>query len=381
MFNNDKSSWGGSGKKEKRVKSAPKKPEGKKLIGGGDSFGGSSSFGKDSDKKSLFNKEKKKKASFGGGSSFGKESGAKSPFNKDKKEKNSIGKNADKKPIFGRVGNDKSAFGDDSGGEKVSFLKKLKWWHILLSVLGVAVIIVAIIAAVLIGKVNDIISGGIGGGLGDAPITEGIVSSCGTFLPDGTPEYILCQYTEYFSSETIQLLQKPGDVRYDYKAYYLLFLENGEPYYQYSGEYTGEKTPEEIKAEILTELKERYKYTDESLLHCSVVLYEPVSFTRVVISSVAIADDGSASIKYKAGALDGEMSDEYELIGAYTKIDNDFTFSYTNLPEEENLLYVAENLLASAKYDYYSQYGAWVNELTFGDYSLYLATAEETPEI
>jgi len=72
------------------------------------------------------------------------------------------------------------------------------------------------------------------------------------------------------------------------------------------------------------------------------------------------------------------MSEEYTLTGTYTKEDNDFAFSYTNLPEDENLLRVAENLLGTAKYEYYAQYGSWVNELTFGDdYKLTLVSPAE----
>ena len=264
----------------------------------------------------------------------------------------------------------------------------LKWWHSVLIVVGVLVITLAISFGALIAGINDAMSdeylenSGIGdgnedGGLDDTPTIEGIVTSIGTFLPKSTQEYILCEYTEYFSGDSIKSLLKPNDVLHNYKAYYLLFLENGEPYYQYSGEYTGEKTPEGIKAEILAELKENFKYSDENLAQCDVHIYQPVSFTRVTISEVTLTDT-DVTVKYSAGAVDGEMSEEYTLTGTYTKADNDYTFTYTNLPEDENLLHVAENLLGTAKYQSYAQYGAWVNELTFGDgYKLTLVTPTE----
>jgi len=110
------------------------------------------------------------------------------------------------------------------------------------------------------------------------------------------------------------------------------------------------------------------------MLRFDVHVYEPVSFTRVVISSVVLDSDSNVTIKYSAGAVDGEMSEEFTLVGTYEKSDNDFSFTYTELPEDENLRRVAETLLGSAKYDYYAQYGQWVNKLSFGDYALYLST-------
>ena len=367
MFDKDKSGWGGSTKKEKKVKSAPKKSEGKKLFGG-DSFG-KSSFGGDTNKKSLFARLKDEKSE-----SFGAE-----------KEKQSLfGKSKD------------SSFG--SNNEKAS--KHLKWWHILLIVLGALTITVSIIAGVIIGKINDMLGdsditigdiiSGIGGGEGDgeddglddSPVIEGVTTFIGTFLPNDAQEYVLCEYTEYFSGETTVVLQKLSDMKYDCNAYYQLISPKGVVQERYSGEYTGEKTPEELKVQIYEDVKNHYNVNDEYMTTCSFVLYQPVSFTRVVISSATIAEDGNVSIKYSAGAIDGEMSEEYELIGTYTKTEGDFTFSYTNLPEDENLLCMAEKLLGAAKYDYYAQYGSWVNKLTFGDgYALYLTTpAEETPE-
>ena len=366
MFDKDKSSWGGSSKKEKKVKAAPKKSESKKLFGGA-SFGGNS-FGSDS---------------FGKSSSFGIETNKKTIFDKFKGEKaESFGDEKEKKSLFGK--SKESSFGSDN--EKSP--KRLKWWQILLIVLGSLIITAAIIAGALIAQVKDYISGngdggfvgdiidGIIGGGGDTggdvpPATEGIISSYGTFIPKGTAEYIFCEYTEYFSGKTVQLIQKPEDIRHDYKPYWVFISDNGTPLYNFSGPFSGNSTPEEVKQELFSQMSV-FGYTEERLANCAMHLYQPVSFTRVVISSATIAEDGNVSIKYSAGAVDGEMSEEYELIGTYIKTEGDFAFSYTNLPEDENLLCVAETLLSSAKYDYYAKYGQWVNKLTFGDYALYL---------
>ena len=351
MFDKDKSSWGSSSKKEKKEKPQRVNPKGqksevKKLFGGGNSFGGGSSFGKSS--------------SFGSGSSFGKEM-----KEKPHKEKKSFGG---------------SSGGSFSGGEKESLFKRLKWWHILLTVLGVLIVTVAIIAAVIFGKISNAIPNGNAGnnnGNYDTPITEGVVTSIGTYLSTSMQEYVLCEYNEYFSNSNIIEFQKPNNIRYEGKAYYVL-VENGKLVYDgFSGEYTGEYTPEETKEALLSLLKTAFEYTDEQISLCDVHIYEPVSFTRVAISSATIAEDGSATIKYKAGAVDGEMSEEYELIATYIKTDNDFDFIYAELPEDENLRLVAEKLLATAKYEYYAQYGSWVNVLRFGDYSLYLTTSEQ----
>ena len=259
---------------------------------------------------------------------------------------------------------------DDNGKSS----KRLKWWHILLIVIGSILVVVAIIAGILFGKVNDMLSGD--DWVEEIPETEGIVSSVGTFLSNGAQEYILCEYTEYFSGKIIVSLQNSNAMRFDGKPYYVL-IENGKPTYDFSGEYTGEYTQEQTKDALLSLLKQVVGYTDEQLAKCGVHIYQPVSFTRVTISEVTLTDT-EITVKYSAGTVDGEMSEEYTLTGTYTKEGNDFAFTYNNLPEDENLLRVAENLLGSAKYEYYSQYGAWVNELTFGDsYKLTIVTPAE----
>ena len=102
-------------------------------------------------------------------------------------------------------------------------------------------------------------------------------------------------------------------------------------------------------------------------------MYEPISFTRVKISEITVAEGGGVTLKYRAGAVGGALLEEYTLTGTATQSGNDFTFSYTNLPEEDFLRRAAEKVLLTARYKYYSQYGAWENTLTFGDaYTLYL---------
>lgn len=268
---------------------------------------------------------------------------------------------------------DEAFFDKEKKGNNGNLFLRLKWWHILLIVLGAIIIVAGIIAAILIGKDS---SDDIGGEGEEIPDPEGIVSSIGTFLPNDTQEYILCKYTEYFYGEIMFVLQKANDVRYDGKEYYVL-IEDGRPVYDYSGEYTGEYTQEETKEGLLSLMKSLVGYTDEQIALCDVHIYQPLSFTRVTISEVTLTET-EVTVKYSAGAVDGEMSEEYTLTGTYTKTDNDFAFSYTNLPEDENLLRVAESLLGSAKYESYAQYGAWVNELTFGDnYKLTLISPTE----
>ena len=399
MSRKDSFEFGSSKNKAPKEKPKHEKSEGKKLFGDGGSFGGGSSFGKSS--------------SFGGSSSFGKEKKEKpkkekkekSSFGKAKESKSSFGTGSEKKPLFGGFKSEKAeSFGSEKekkplcGKQKDSSFgsgekkgkKKLKWWHILLIVLVVVVITVSIIAAVLIGKVKDvlgdsditigdIISGITGGGDIEEtpPVTEGTISSIGTFLPNTAQEYVLCEYTEYFSGASMFVVQKSSEVRYDYKPYWVFIPHTGKPDYYYSDEYTGEYTPEQIKEEMLAMMSNGAGYTPEEIALCDVHVYEPVSFTRVIISSVTIADDGSATIRYKAGTLDGEMSEEFELIGTYTKTDNEFAFTYATLPEDENLLRVAEKLLVTAKYDYYNDAGVWANKLSFGDYALYLTSTTE----
>ena len=383
MSRKDSFEFGSS--KNKAPKENPKreKSEGKKLFGDGGSFGGGSSFGKSS--------------SFGGSSSFGKEK--KEKPKKEKKEnplfskinegKSTFGTGSEKKPIFGGFKSEKAeSFGSEKekkslfGKQKDSSFgsgekkekKKLKWWQLLLIVVSVIIIVVGIVAAVLIGKISGMIPGGIGGvgDIDDTPIIGGAITSVGSFLPNNSQDYVLCEYTEYFSGQTVFSLQNSSDIRYGYQGYWVFISASGTPNYTYSGLYTGNYTPEEIKEQMLAVMSNAAGYTPEIIARCDVHVYEPVSFTRVAISSVALDSDGNVTIKYSAGAVDGEMSEEYELIGTYTKTDNDFAFSYSNIPEDANLLRVAETLLGSAKYDYYAQYGQWMNKLTFGDYELYL---------
>nr|MBE6545073.1 hypothetical protein [Oscillospiraceae bacterium] len=321
MSRKDEYSFDAPSKKEKKERPQREKKESKKLFGDG-SFLGGLSF---------------KKSSF-----FGNES----LFGKEKKEK---------------------PYNEESP-------KRLKWWHILLIVLGSIIVVVGIVAAMLIGHINNALADD---EIVIPPVIDGTTTSIGTFSPDDAQKYILCEYTEYFSGDITLVLKNASEVLFDYKPYYILVSDDGRVYYTYAYEYTGESSPEQTKQDLLSKIKQMFNFNDEQISHYDVHIYEPVSFTRVKISEVTLTDT-EVTIKYATGALDGEMSEEYTLTGTYTKEDNDFAFSYTNLPEDENLLRVAENLLGTAKYEYYAQYGSWVNELTFGDdYKLTLVSPAE----
>ena len=273
---------------------------------------------------------------------------------------------------------DEAFFDKEKKDNNGNLFNRLKWWHILLIVLGAIIIVVGIIAGVIIGQINDMASGGDNGGVGeDIPETGGIVSSVGTFLPNDAQEYILCEYTEYFSGKTVQFIKKESDVLYNYQTYWVFISENGQPSNIYHNTLPDNLTPEETKDRVINMMSNAAGYTPEIIAKCDVHIYQPVSFSRVTISEVTLTET-EVTVKYSAGAVDGEMSEEYTLTGTYTKADNDYTFTYTNLPEDENLLRVAESLLGSAKYESYAQYGTWVNELTFGDnYKLTLISPTE----
>lgn len=356
-------------KKEKKEKPQREKKESKPLFGEGSSLGGlfknSSSndfeFSIGEDKKEKLREKKDGKPLFGEGSFLGglfKKSSSDFGLSFDKEEKENS--------------NNRSP-------------KRLKWWHILLIVLGAVIIVVGIVVGIILGQINENIPGGIGGIVGggeggdyeeEIPEPDGVVSSVGSFLPNGAQEYILCEYTEYFSGETMVVLQKPGELRYDYNPYWIV-VDNGKPLDYLSNKYSGNSTPEEFKEEIISIVLPQFGYTEETIALCELHIYNPVSFTRVTISEVTLTET-DVTVKYSAGAVDGEMTEEYTLTGNYTKENNDFSFAYTTLPEDANLLRVAENLLGSAKYESYVMYNSWINELTFGDgYKLTLVTPTE----
>lgn len=313
------------------------------------------------------------------------------PEKKEKKERPQRDKK-ESKPLFGEgsflggLFKKSSSFDDEFSFEKEKkekpdnkSSKRLKWWHILLIVLGAIIIVVGIAVGIILGQVNNMVSGGDNGGESgeDIPETGGIVSSVGSFLPKDTQEYILCEYTEYFSGKTVQFIKKESDVLYNYQTYWVFISENGQPSNIYHNTLPDNLTPEETKDRVINMMSNAAGYTPEIIAKCDVHIYQPVSFTRVTISEVTLTDT-EVTVKYSAGTVDGEMSEEYTLTGTYTKVENDYTFTYPTLPEDENLLRVAENLLGTAKYESYAQYGAWVNELTFGDnYKLTLTSLAE----
>ena len=321
-------------------------------------------------------KEKKEGGKLFSGKGFGKESGGKLS-DTPKKEKKSLSFSFKKKEKEGKISNDFSKGGGklSEGGSKRSFKERfawVKWWHIVIAAVVLVLIIVGIVLAIFIGRINSAF-----GDLDNPPEPEGTVTTVGTFTPNIIRDLVLCEYKEYFSGEKTVDLQRESQVRYNGKAYYVFVSENGIFHYEHSGEYTGEKTPEEVKAEVLKEVQQLYKYTDENIARCKVLIYQPVYITKVQLSSVALSSDGTVSFKYQAGAIDGELSTEYTLNGTYTKNENNFTFVYTNLPEDASLRHVAERLLTSAEYSYYEDTGVWQNVLTFdGDIRLFLVTAE-----
>lgn len=251
--------------------------------------------------------------------------------------------------------------------------RKIKWWHILLIVLGVLIIAAGIAVAIILGNIKDMVSGL--ESQDNVPDVGGVKTEIGTYLVRDDEPYILCEYTDLISGKKTTFLQKENEIRYEYKAYYVFVMADGEFNYQFSNEYNNKYTPQQIKEALFARLKQYFGYTDEKLVGCDVAVFDPVSFTKVKLSSVAVADDGSVSIKYSAGALDGELSAEYELNGTYTSEENDFIFAYSALPENELLRGVAEKLLTSAKKDSYVMGNNWENTLTFGgSYTLYLKT-------
>ena len=237
--------------------------------------------------------------------------------------------------------------------------KKLKWWHILLIVLGVIISTAS--------KIEDD---------DKAPTINGNVAVNGTYTSNITTEYVLCEYTELISGKKQVVLQKAKDVRYD--AHYVFVAADGTLNYQFGGKYTGEKTPEQIKTELLTQVGSLAGYTPEIIAKCDVLVFDPVAFTKVKLSSVEVLDNGNAAIKFSAGAIDGELSEECTLNGSYTKAENEFSFTFDELPEDEVLKGVAEKLLTKATYKSYIMYGEWQNTLTFGDsYTLYLEAEQK----
>ena len=243
--------------------------------------------------------------------------------------------------------------------------RKIKWWHILLMVLGVLIIAAGIMAAIIWGNIKDMVSGL--ESMDDGPGVSGSKVDVGTYLPKDDEPYILSEYTNLMTGEKTVFLQKENELRFDCKAYYVFISADGEFIYQFSNEYNSKYTPQQIKDALFARLKNYFGYTDEKLVGCDVAVFDPVSFTKVKLSSVTVTDDGKATVKYSAGALDGELSEEYELNGTYTKTETAFTFAYSQLPENELLRGVAEKLLISAKKDSYVMGNGWENTLVFAD--------------
>ena len=117
----------------------------------------------------------------------------------------------------------------------------------------------------------------------------------------------------------------------------------------YSGKIPDNSSPEQVKQQMLDLMNGSAGYTPEIIAKCDVHVYQPVSFTKIKLSSATLTNDNKVTVKYQAGAVDGELSAE----GTYTKNENKFTFAYTNLPEDADLRRVAEKALVSAEYDSY----------------------------
>lgn len=268
--------------------------------------------------------------------------------------------------------------------------KKLTWWQILIAILVAVLIIGGIATAIILGTINDDDDNigdngdpGVetppdngttedGGDDVEIIVPSGTVTDTGKFETNDESLYILCEYTEYFSGNAYVVLRKEADVRFNYKPYYVFVSESGILQYKFSGEYTGttDDDAQLLKTNLLDEVQQRYQYSDENIARCTVHIYQPVKFTKVKVSDILL-EDGNATIKYSAGAVGGELSEEYTLTGTYTLTDNVYTFSYTNMPTDEHLLRVADKLLSTAKYRSYVEYEQYVNTVTFGDFLVF----------
>lgn len=320
-------------------------------------------------KKEKAPKEKSESGKLFGGKGFGKESGGKLS-GAQKKERKGISFDFLKRKEKGsKISNDFSKGGGklSGGGSKVSLKERfswVKWWHIVIAAVVLVIIIVGIIIVIAL-------SGGGNGSidvddLPPPPETEGTITTVGTFTPNITEEFILCEYKEYFSGKTVLIAKNESEVLHNYQAYWLFIEENGYPSVHHNT-IPENMTPEQIKTAVLNMMGNSAGYTPEIIAKCDVHVYQPVSFTKVKLSSATLTSDNKVTAKYQAGAVDGELSAEYTLNGTYTQNENNFTFNYTNLPEDASLRNAANKLLASAKYESYIMYGSWVNSLTFCD--------------
>ena len=161
---------------------------------------------------------------------------------------------------------------------------------------------------------------------------QGEASLTGTYAPTSQTEYVVWEYSEYFSEVTTRELSVFEGNENVTAGEYELYNAYGRKVNDFCGKWDGETSPEELRDEILAAFKNEYGYSDENMKKVKFYLYLPTGNYRFAVTGAVIEEEG-ISVTVRLISEEG-AAQEFTLNGTYQLESGRGTVQYgeTELP-------------------------------------------------
>ena len=178
--------------------------------------------------------------------------------------------------------------------------------------------IVLIVIACLVGVL--LIAAGVLAGIFWAKAqTKGRISLPGSYAPEAESEYVVREYTDYFSGSTTQKFSTFDPEEETPTAVYELYNALGRRMPEFCGEWDGVTDPETLRADKLAAFQEKWLYSDEAMEEVTFFLYQPTETYRFAAVGAEVTEETiSVTLRMIPGEGDPQlmtMSGTYQIEG------------------------------------------------------------------
>lgn len=189
---------------------------------------------------------------------------------------------------------------------------------------------------------------------------QGKPSLIGTYEARGQIEYIVHEYSDYFSDSLTHTLEECSPTSEDIVGLYELYNAYGRKIDEFCGNWDGKTDPEIFRAEQLEAFQARYLYSDENMEKVQFFLYLPAESYRFRVTGAEVGEE-SLSVTVEVLPDEGEAQ-TYTLTGTYQMDGNTGTAAYaqTELPPA-----ILEYLQTFQYRSTVNDSNVYVNSLTF----------------
>ena len=163
--------------------------------------------------------------------------------------------------------------------------------------------------------------------------TEGSPTLAGTYAPQEQQEYVVQEYTEYFSGGSLQKVSVYDPTAEAVAGTYELYDYYGGKVSEFCGVWDGETAPETLRDELLAAFREAYHYSDNAMEKVEFCLYLPADSFRFTVTGAVIGEE-TASVTVQVIPAEG-TAQEFVLSGPYQMEERWGTIEYepSEVPE------------------------------------------------